>query len=101
MSITPSLDLMARKSNAFQSHRKDVGNRQVERYFLQGFQRWHVEWIEVIGVEGLVLPTDAVLLSLQTIVGLAEGPRDTLDPIFAQIRLHFISLAGPQEPLGL
>jgi hypothetical protein len=48
----------------------------VERYFLQGFQRWHVEWVEVIGVEGLVLPSDPVLLSLQTIVGLAEEVRD-------------------------
>jgi hypothetical protein len=47
-----------------------------ERYFLQGFQRWHVEWVEVIGVEGIVLPTDPVLLSLQTIVGLAEEVRD-------------------------
>jgi hypothetical protein len=49
-----------------------------ERYFLQGFQRWHVEWIEVIGVERIVLPTDPVLLSLQTIGGLTEGPRDSL-----------------------
>ena len=48
----------------------------VERYVLQGFHRWHVEWIEVIGVEGLVLPTDPVLLSLQTIVGLTEEIRD-------------------------
>ena len=48
----------------------------VERYFLQGFQRWHVEWVEVIGVEGIVLPTDPVLLSLQTIVGLTEEVRD-------------------------
>ena len=50
----------------------------VERYFLQGFHRWHVEWVEVIGVEGIVLPTDPVLLSLQTIVGLAEEVRDSL-----------------------
>jgi hypothetical protein len=48
----------------------------VERYFLQGFHRWHVEWIEVIGVDGIVLPTDPVLLSLQTIVGLTEELRD-------------------------
>jgi hypothetical protein len=48
----------------------------VERYFLQGFHRWHVEWIEVIGVESIVLPTDPVLLSLQTIVGLTEEVRD-------------------------
>ena len=47
-----------------------------ERYFLQGFHRWHVEWIEVVSVEGIVLPTDPVLLSLQTIVGLAEEVRD-------------------------
>ena len=40
-----------------------------ERYFLQGFHRWHVEWVEVIPVEGIVLPSDPVLLSLQTIVG--------------------------------
>jgi hypothetical protein len=48
----------------------------VERYFLQGFHRWHIEWVEVVGVEGIVLPTNPVLLSLQTIVGLAEGPRN-------------------------
>jgi hypothetical protein len=47
-----------------------------ERYFLQGFHRWHVEWIEVIGVEDIVLPSDLVLLSLQTIVGLTEKVRD-------------------------
>ena len=48
----------------------------VERYFLQGFHRWHVEWVEVVSVEGIVLPTDPVLLSLQTIVGLTEEVRD-------------------------
>jgi len=48
----------------------------VERYFLQGFHRWHIEWVEVIGVEGIVLPTDPMLLSLQTIVGLTEEVRD-------------------------
>jgi len=48
----------------------------VERYFLQGFHRWHIEWVEVIGIEGVVLPTDPVLLSLQTIVGLTEDVRD-------------------------
>jgi len=47
-----------------------------ERYFLQGFHRWHIEWIEVVGVEGIVLPTDPVLLSLQTITGLIEEVRD-------------------------
>ena len=30
-----------------------------ERYFLQGFHHWHVEWVEVVSVEGIVLPTDA------------------------------------------
>jgi hypothetical protein len=48
----------------------------VERYFLQGFHRWHVEWLEVVGVEGIVLSTDPVLMSLQTIVGLTEEVRD-------------------------
>jgi len=48
----------------------------VERYFLQGFHRWHVEWVEVVEVEGIVLPTDPVLLSVQTIVGLSEEVRD-------------------------
>jgi hypothetical protein len=48
----------------------------VERYFRQGFQCWHVEWVEVMGVEGIVLPIDPVLLSLQTIVGLSEEVRD-------------------------
>jgi hypothetical protein len=47
-----------------------------ERYFLQGFHRWHIEWVEVIAVEGIVLTTDAVLLSLQTIAGLSEEVRD-------------------------
>ena len=41
----------------------------VERYFLPGFQRWHVEWIEMVSVEGIVLPTDPVLMSLQTMRG--------------------------------
>ena len=50
--------------------------KPVERYFLQGFHRWHIEWVEVIGIEGVVLPTDPVLLSLQTIVGLTEEVRD-------------------------
>ena len=48
----------------------------VERYSLQGFQRWHVEWVEVVSVDGIVLPSDPVLLSLQTIVGLTEEVRD-------------------------
>ena len=48
----------------------------VGRYFLQGFQRWHVEWVEVVGVEGIVLSSDPVLLSLQTIVGLTEEVPD-------------------------
>jgi hypothetical protein len=48
----------------------------VERYFLQGFHRWQVEWIDVVSVEGIALPSDPVLLSLQTIVGLTEEVRD-------------------------
>ena len=48
----------------------------VERYFLQGFHRWHVEWVEVVSPEGIVLPSDPVLLSLQTIAGLTEEVRD-------------------------
>jgi hypothetical protein len=48
----------------------------VERHFLQGFHRWHIEWVEVIAVQGIVLPTDPVLLSLLTIVGLTEEVRD-------------------------
>jgi hypothetical protein len=47
-----------------------------ERYFLQGFHLWQVEWVEVIGIEGIVLPTDPVLLSLQTITGLTEEVHD-------------------------
>ena len=50
----------------------------VERYFLQGFHRWRIEWLEVVSPEGIVLPTDPVLMSLQTIVGLTEGVRDLL-----------------------
>jgi hypothetical protein len=49
----------------------------VERYFLQGFHRWHVEWLEVVSPEGIVLTSDPILMSLQTIVGLSEGPRDS------------------------
>jgi hypothetical protein len=49
-----------------------------ERYFLQGFHRWHIEWIEVISPEGVVLPSDLVLMSLQTIVGLTVGLRGSL-----------------------
>ena len=48
----------------------------VERYFLQGFHRWQVEWLDVVSPEGIVLPTDPVLMSLQTIVGLSEATRD-------------------------
>jgi hypothetical protein len=51
----------------------------VERYFLQSFQRWHVEWVEVVSPEGIMLPSDPVLLSLQTIVGLTEGLHDHAD----------------------
>jgi len=46
-----------------------------ERYFLQGFHRWQVEWVEVVAVEGFVLLSDPVLLSLQTIVSLTEEVR--------------------------
>ena len=48
----------------------------VERYFLQGFHRWYVEWIEVVSPEGMVLPTVPVWMSLQTITGLTEEVRD-------------------------
>jgi hypothetical protein len=47
-----------------------------ERYFLQGFHRWHIEWVEVVSPEGIILPSDPVLMSLQTIVGLSEEVRD-------------------------
>jgi hypothetical protein len=43
-----------------------------ERYFVHGSHRWQIDWAEVIAVEGIVLPTDPVLLSLQTIAGLTE-----------------------------
>jgi hypothetical protein len=33
-----------------------------ERYFLQGFHRWHIEWIDVVSPDGIVLPTDPVFL---------------------------------------
>ena len=48
----------------------------VERYFLQGFHRWHVEWVEVVAAEGIVLPSDPILMSLQTITGFSEEVRD-------------------------
>jgi hypothetical protein len=51
----------------------------IERYFLQGFHRWHIEWVEVVSPEGIVLASDPVLLSLQTILGLSEEVRDTLE----------------------
>jgi hypothetical protein len=51
----------------------------VERYFLQGFHCWHVEWVEVVSPEGIVLASDPVLLSLQTIVGLTEGVRESVE----------------------
>jgi hypothetical protein len=63
----------------------------VERYFLQGFHRWHVEWVDVVSVEGLVLPTDPVLMSLQTIVGLTEAVRDHLED---SGRVRFIAQPG-------
>ena len=50
----------------------------VERYFLQGFHRWHVEWLEVVSPDGIVLASDPVCMSLQAIEGLVEGPRDSL-----------------------
>jgi hypothetical protein len=34
----------------------------VERYFLSGLCRWQVEWLEVISGEGIILPSDPVLL---------------------------------------
>ena len=48
----------------------------VERYFLQGFHRWQVEWIEVVSPEGVVLPSDPMLMSLQAIAGLTEEVHD-------------------------
>jgi hypothetical protein len=62
-----------------------------ERYFLQGFQRWHIEWIEVVSPEGVVLPSDPVLMSLQTIVGLTEGVRDSLED---SGRVHLVARPG-------
>lgn len=47
-----------------------------ERYFLHGYHHWLVEWVEVVSIDGLLLPTDPVLLALQGIEGLLEGPRD-------------------------
>ena len=58
----------------------------VERYFLQGFHRWHVEWLDVISVEGIVLPTDPILISLQAITGLSE-PVSEHDETSGRVRL--------------
>lgn len=55
----------------------------VERYFLQEFHRWHVDRIEVVSVDGVILPSDPMLLSLQTIAGLKEKARD---PIWVALR---------------
>ncbi len=46
----------------------------VERHFQQGFQRWSVEWIDVVGAGAAVSPTDPALVALQNIPGLREGP---------------------------
>ena len=58
----------------------------VERYFLQGFHRWHIEWVEVVSPEGVVLPSDPVLMSLQTIAGLTEEVYDHAETS-ARVRL--------------
>jgi hypothetical protein len=62
------------------------GPEPVERYFLQGFHRWHVEWIEVVSPEGIVLPSDPVLLSLQSIMGLTEAVSEH-DEASSRVRL--------------
>lgn len=59
----------------------------VERNFLQGFHRWHVEWVEIVAAEGIVLPSDPVLLSLQTIMGLKEKSCDPLETSGGRVRL--------------
>ncbi len=45
----------------------------VERHFLQGFQRWLIEWIDVVGAGAAVSPTDPAFIALQNIPGLREG----------------------------
>lgn len=57
-----------------------------KRYFLQGFHRWHVEWIEVVAAEGIALSSDPVLLSLQTVAGLKEETHDSLE-VAGRVRL--------------
>lgn len=43
-----------------------------EHYFLRGFSRWSVEWVEVVYPDAAIVLTDPALLALQTIEGLRE-----------------------------
>ncbi len=43
---------------------------------LQDFHHWHVEWVEVVNPEDVVLPTEPVLMSLQAIASLSEEASD-------------------------
>ena len=43
-----------------------------EHYFLRGFSRWSVEWVEVVYPGAAIVLTDPTLLALQTIEGLRE-----------------------------
>ena len=47
-----------------------------EHYFLRGFSRWSVEWVEVVYPDAAIVLTDPTLQALQTIEGLRE---DSLD----------------------
>ena len=43
-----------------------------EHYFLRGFSRWLVEWVEVVYPDAAIVLTDPTLLALQAIEGLRE-----------------------------
>ena len=67
-----------------------------ERYFLRGYHRWHIEWVEVVSPEGVVLPTDPVLQALQIIEGLCEGPGNLVETS-GRVRLVAPPLAVPLD----
>jgi hypothetical protein len=71
----------------------------IERHFLQGFHRWHIEWVEVVSPDGVILPSDPVLMSLQTIVGLTEGARESLEDL-GSVRFSTRSDAVPPDRIA-
>ncbi len=71
-----------------------------ERYFLHGYHRWHIEWVEVVSIDGVVLPTDPVLLALQGVEGLIDGARSLVEDS-GRVRLVAQPLAVPLDRVAL